>query len=259
MKYVKKILPKMYIETDKRLADRSQKQVLLSETEYDYLNDRAHLIDSEEKQIYETVSEKEQRLKKKMDVISSKAKKEINRLSREMFEYQELAGKLEQELHECEQRLKTQENLNENLKRISRERANSKRGLQTKKTHKGYVLLETQQMEISVRTGARQIPIPVRVWRSTIQSPYDATIPLASILGEIERDLTEDIFKILGIQGWVEPDSDGSYRKFRNSDGTEVCGVYRRQYRGNFKSGFWEIYVYHTMEISVPEELITRK
>ena len=255
--YVKRtIFPGIYRKTiGKAALDKSA--VILSDREYQSLLEKAARVESVNTEIKKRIKEREQEIfrqvlrERKKD--ATRAEQEKNRIERRAYEYEQLAVDMKKLAEEYKTELDEQRSLNDNLKRISRERANSKRGLKPKKTHPGYIILDSQEIEINVRYLQRQ----VRAWRSTIQTPYDATIPLATIQHEIEADLESQIFSLMGIRAWTQADDNGFYRTFHDSNGDEVCGEFKRQYKRNFRTGFWEIYIYHTSELTAAEELVS--
>ena len=74
--------------------------------------------------------------------------------------------------------------LNSNLRRIMRERANAKRGLKPKKLHHGYVVLDSQQYNYLFRHGNKTIG-NYPCWKLRVQSPYDSSIPYNTIVKDI--------------------------------------------------------------------------
>lgn len=155
-----------------------------------------------------------------------------------------------------EDALERQQNLNNNLRRIARERANAKRGLTPKKEHSGYVVLYSAQYKQHCEKWK-----VVNAWHSVLQTPYDASLPLHQIKDIIADDLIE-VFACLGIRGVQDTDENGNYVTWtveENGVKREVCGLYRWDYRANYKSGLWEMNLYHTKSIRVPEEYRPRK
>lgn len=61
--------------------------------------------------------------------------------------------------------------LNENLLRISKERANAERKLKPKKGHTGYVVLASKEKEYRYKVDRRNWDA-VMLWETTVQSPY---------------------------------------------------------------------------------------
>lgn len=173
----------------------------------------------------------------------------------------------------AEEQLQNQVGLNENLKRIARERANATRKIPNKKQHDGYLVLSCRQWtehylhELSEEEYAEKPvefrnshsfpclePKTAQVWKSLLQTPYDSSIPLTNLLELIEEnDLWEqNILKDLGCPKMNESNINGYYQKFFDQDGAEVNGLFRWNYIANFRSGFWEMELYTTQCLQVP-------
>lgn len=158
--------------------------------------------------------------------------------------------KAENEKNDLLEKLHRQENLNVNLKRITRERANAQRGLEPKKEHSGYlVMLSTQYRQ---HYGRGKV---ANVWKSVLQTPYNSSLPLNQIKSDIWRDLMDEVLYPMGVRKVQTPDKNGEYEVWLSEDRKrEVCGLYGWSFKANYKSGFWEIDLYHTKSIKVPEE-----
>lgn len=173
----------------------------------------------------------------------------------------------------AEEQLQNQMELNENLKRIARERANATRKIPNKKQHDGYLVLSCRQWtehymcelsgeKFAERTvefrNSHSFPClehkTAQVWKSILQTPYDASIPLYNIQELIEEnDLWEQgILEELSCPRMNESSINGYYQKFTDQDGVEVNGLFRWNYIANFKSGFWEMELYTTKCLQVP-------
>lgn len=72
-------------------------------------------------------------------------------------------------MYSNDKRLKAEE-LNNNLIRICKERANAERGLSPKKKHSGYIALKSEQAKRVQYNGKKREESPV--WKTTIQTPY---------------------------------------------------------------------------------------
>lgn len=177
--------------------------------------------------------------------------------------------------------LTNERDLQKNLLRIMRERSNQKRGITPKKEHDGYIVLDSSQftektkrdewasnIDTSKYTSAENrayaikhglltvITVEISVWRSTLQTPYDAALPLEDIQNKVEKDLWEGgVLKSIGCPGMMVPEENGKYHYFgKTEDGTEKNGLYRWRFRANFRSGQWELELYTTRGLRVPEE-----
>ena len=118
------------------------------------------------------------------------------------------AASLREDLEEAQKAIENEKFLNSNLQRIMRERSNQARGITPKKAHDGYLVLKSRQwaetypVEIwdtedhqtryggNKRLAARKGYLTIEkksvvLWRSTLQTPYDASIPLDQIQGRL--------------------------------------------------------------------------
>lgn len=186
------------------------------------------------------------------------------------------ASRAEAEKSGMEESLKKQQNLNNNLKRIARERANAARGLTPKKEHRGYVVLFSAQYKQRYRVDhdfdewRKENPYTNKsefvayenkvadVWHSVLQTPYDASLPLNQVKDDIWDDLMHSVLYPLGFRQAQPVEKNGEYRTWtsKNEEGTvrELCGLYRWDFKANYKSGLWELNLYHTKSLRVPEE-----
>lgn len=132
--------------------------------------------------------------------------------------------------------------LNQNLLRISKERANAKRGLKPKKEHGGYVVLFSQQYDY--RDGNRIY----KVWKTVLQTPHDASIPLEDIRPLVNDDLIQTFGGALGLKEVVKIFDHIDWDEEKNT-------LFNRIYKANFRSGFWEVEYLHTQPIQVPVDM----
>lgn len=175
----------------------------------------------------------------------------------------------------AEAELKRQQYLNGNLKRIARERANQDRDIRPKKEHDGYLVMSSRQwvenyeytytdeeydaMDYSFRSKHPK-PYTERrkadVWKSIIQTPYDASLPLDQVRGMVEdTDLWDrGILSDIGCPNMANNDTNGTYRRFKkNDEGYEENGLYKWKFVANYRSGFWELEIFTTKSLRVPE------
>ncbi|MBQ6025160.1 MAG: hypothetical protein IJL20_06085 [Lachnospiraceae bacterium] len=158
-----------------------------------------------------------------------------------------------------ESELQRERNRNVNLQRIMRERANQARGITPKKNHDGYIVLESRQwtehymVELRVSGKIRIGHRSAVVWKSTIQTPYDASLPVNQISDLVESGI-KAMMGELNIDVFVERESNGKYSDFGlNDEGYEKNGLYRWQYKANYRTGLWEIEIYTTKSLKIPE------
>lgn len=159
---------------------------------------------------------------------------------------------VEQENEAIKKVLEQQRSLNCNLKRIARERANAKRGLTPKKERSGYIVLFSVQYKERYRNENNEKCL-ANTWKSVMQTPYDATIPLEEIVDDIWIELTNHILYSIGFRMVQSMEKNGEYISWTDGN-EELCGLYRWDYKANYKSGFWEMSLYHTKSLKLPEE-----
>lgn len=149
----------------------------------------------------------------------------------------------------------TAKNKNNNLIRIMRERANAKRGLTPKKTNPGYMVLSSEQYDYRYKPEDARNVATVRIWRTVLQSPYDATIPIKQARDDIEQELHDEVLGQMRFR-WMEQ-KEYAVIKYTDENGVEREGnnLFKWTYKANYKSGFWEVVLYHTKSIIVPEGL----
>ena len=184
-------------------------------------------------------------------------------------------------LLETRKKLEAQESLNHNLVRIMKERANQARGIRPKKDHDGYIVLRSREWletcEIETwdseehrqsyntdtdKDAARHLGYlvirkeAVKCWKSEIQTPYNSSLPQQLIEDRIYEDLKNKVLADLNVTQIqiADPSTKGSYVDFGyDEDGNKINGLYQLKYVANYKSGFWELEIYTTGSLEVPE------
>ena len=122
--------------------------------------------------------------------------------------------------------------LNDGLLRIARERANAQRGLTPKATHPGYIVLSSAETVSHDSLGRTYV-----YWRTCVQTPYAASLSPESLTGRLTA-ARPDILRDLQIP-------EGSV------DHTTL--------RADYRSGLWEVQIYHSHPCVVPSDMIPRK
>lgn len=236
--------------------------IMLSIAEYEQLQREIHSLKTE-------INDKGYQIKE----LKSLQKREIERLRREYEqeleneqenirqEYELKQKKLNNSLKNARFLAKKWEDLNKNLLRIMKERANSKRGLQPKKERSGYQLLSSQEYQyiykrdIVVKEATFNRPEITRTvtnkafcFRTVIQSPFDAKLPILDVKLLFYKDLMKAPLKYLGVK-----DTHKFDESILNSNENYL---FKADVRANFRSGFMEIEILTTKQINVPEDLI---
>lgn len=149
-----------------------------------------------------------------------------------------------------------QKDLNENLLRVARERANADRKLKRKKEHTGYVVVVSS--EKIYRYKSRQRLESVKLWETVIQSPYSIEFPAEQakklILEEFFPETGEWEAARLGIERWVA----GDYEDFLSAADKDeeimqqnTALTEYRSFRANYRAGYWEMILVHTRPLEV--------
>lgn len=171
-------------------------------------------------------------------------------------EAQEKSDEMCGQLETVKEEVKRLEDMNADLKRIARERANQLRGITPKKEHDGYIVLRSEEwkekwIEPASGKSKKTIRKEADVWKSVIQTPVDASIPLK----EVEADMIKSIRSVLDEMGcgWcVKKGSMGYSESWKDSQKYPNV-LYRWKFRADYKAGLWEADVYTTNSLVVPE------
>lgn len=226
---------------------------LLTNEEYEELNDE---IDRLKRLVSQKEREKEEAVKKINDAAVSYKKKAD-------AEAQAVKDEAARQVEVAEAERDRQTNLNNNLLRITRERANAKRGLQPKKEHHGY-RFSGKIMQTKVISGhdKKEGAIYTEVWKATLESPYNATIPIHQIQDKIFDDLKgmDGILSKLYIKYWTYKDSPviwkGTYADaMKDNEGKENY-LFDYKFMINPKSQLWEIQITTTKSIRALAEMM---
>jgi len=171
---------------------------------------------------------------------------------------QALIDEKNEELAAAKAEIEFQKNLNANLLRISRERANADRKLKPKKEHSGYVVISSQEKEIRYKIGKKMYAAVV--WETVLQSPYNIEYTEDQARKMIFAELLTDEggWKLadIGITSRYMADyaelieSMGDTIKTRNR-------AFNQRLRANYKAGYWEYIVQHTLPVKhVPKDML---
>ncbi len=171
---------------------------------------------------------------------------------------------VEQELDAERNESAYQRSLNENLLRISRERANADRRLRPKKEHTGYVVVSSAEKEISYKDYYGKSK-KVMLWETVLQSPYSV-----DFTEEQARHQMQELFKRGENGGWLisQIGISATYgkgyaelirEKEWKSDVSKRNVLLGRRLRANYRAGYWEMIFLHTKPLSaVPKNMRAR-
>ena len=153
----------------------------------------------------------------------------------ELKEYQDLNKKnkiLEEKILDLEQ-------LNYNLLRINKERANAKRGLKPKKEHTGYIVLN--QEEACLRFQKEGCWEEINCWRICIQTPLDSLLKLDKkvILQGIQDSFGLEQDLILHKNRLTRKEF---YKLWDKIQQDQIQIILKTKYKANNLSELWEVY-----------------
>jgi hypothetical protein len=183
-----------------------------------------------------------------------------------------------EQLEKVKAELRNEEILNVNLLRIMRERANQARGIRPKKNHDGYIVLGSRQWtekyteEVwdseehaekygngeyrshAIKQGYLRLEKKmVNTWRSIIQTPYSASLPVEPVRARVKKEIGK-VSADIGVEYHIDEANKDNCHDWQIRDYEECANMlYRAQYSANYKTGFWELTIYTTKSLRVPE------
>lgn len=190
--------------------------------------------------------------------VESYKKQADNMVSKEKENAQNEVYSIQLDLNSARKEIDRLNSLNSNLLRISRERANSKRGLKPKKAHHGYVVLDSQQNNYIHRWyNSKRIATvsTFSCWKVRIQSPYDCSIPFNVITKNIQEDLSNILGVSLGIDLIINKINEKSIKDIETLWNDENNFIFKTVYKSNYKSGLWEVEYLVKDSISFPKDM----
>lgn len=202
---------------------------LLTEEEYQQLRQEIADAKEEARRAWQAVED--------MKISAQRYKATVDKAAQKRVEAaQELQTAAEMEMIR-------QIDLNANLRRLACERANADRKVQNKKQHDGYIVFSSQEYQHTYKPGRNAEKL--WCWKTVVQSPYSATIPLNTVKPDIKDDLINKFGARLGFERVVQGVPED---RSKNT-------VFLESYRANFKAGYWEIEYLHTHPVTVPEDM----
>ncbi len=146
-----------------------------------------------------------------------------------------------------------QRELNENLIRIARERANADRQIKPKKERAGYVVLSSRQKKYRYKRDRNHWD-EVLLWETVIQTPYSVEFSAEQAMTESAELFARDESGnwLVGRLG-LDFVYNGRYEdlisdaKFVNWQNYNV--IIEKIYNANGKVGYWEIVLTHTLPL----------
>lgn len=170
---------------------------------------------------------------------------------------QQKVSSMEQALAGAQEEIAYQRNLNANLLRISRERANAERKLKPKKEHTGFVVVTSGEKEHRYKDGNRHLRT-VLLRETVLQSPYSVDFTEAQARKEIFEDLFQgdesgcSLIERMGIDAFY---ADGYAELVEDTQWRDVYQQYNvmveTHLKANFRTGYWELSCLHTKPLGV--------
>ena len=169
------------------------------------------------------------------------------------------------ELERVKQEAAYQRRLNENLLRISRERANADRALKPKKVHSGYVVVMSSEKKYRYKID-RQRTGMATLWETIIQTPYSVEFTEDQVKAQIKDELFPQgggwLIGRIGINGRYNSDYEDLVHDEKVSPDFLERNIALSGQQGlmrNFKTGYWDIKLTHTRSLGqVPAEMRAR-
>lgn len=135
------------------------------------------------------------------------------------------------------------ENLNKNLLRIMKERANADREIVPKKKHHGYIILYLQELYVKQEAYKSSTCDEPPTWKTQVQTPYPINFKSFEIKKQIFEDFEDNgIFAEMGIQTVSDKEETG-------------IKIHHYLSRANIRTGYWEIEFYTMGEINIPQSM----
>ncbi len=224
----------------------SATHVILSLEELNALNGKIRTLENQYKDGKQEIIKEREKANKRIFKVSEECQQKIN--------------SVKSDLNNTNGEIERLNGLNKNLLRISRERANAKRGIKPKKEHDGYILLDsteyTYQLRIPKKKGYDLRKLSC--WKVRIQSVYDASMPF----DVIEKNLEEDLLKVfgakLGISSLINNFENRKLDYINKLWESDERFIFKTSYKQNFKSGFWEVEYLVNTSIVVPSEMLVK-
>lgn len=221
----------------------SFKAIKENETEYSHI-----ILESDE---YSNLIQKINIESYKNDMLEKKFKEELQNIQKLKNEQ---ISENEKSIAALTEQLKHQKELNDNLLRISKERANAKRGLKPKKERSGFIALSLEQYVYVMKSFGNTKDIPC--WKVRIQTPYDSSLEYSKVQSLMHDNNKYLLGRCLGVSIlW----SNNRMKEISVGDIDELLKdktiVFNTKFRANIKQGFWEVDYLVNKIVNIPDEL----
>lgn len=166
-----------------------------------------------------------------------------------------------QALSEAESKIEYWRGLNENLLRISKERANADRNLKPKKEHTGYIVVSSTEKEYRYKVDRRHWETVI-LWETVLQTPYPIDFAEEQAREETKELIENDsLVARIGINMYYDGDYEGLLENSKWNDPKleERNIMFKGRLRANYRAGYWEVIFSHTKPLGiVPADMRAR-
>ena len=190
---------------------------------------------------------------KKIHQIQSEAQSRITDAEKKVAKN---TAEWEKKLAAEQQESALQRELNANLLRITKERANAERDLKPKKEHTGYVVLTSAEKESRYKDSYGH-PRTITLWETAMETPYTVDFEAEQVRGLI-RELTQEdedgnwpIRRIGITENYPGKYANMIQNKEWHEKYKEHNVMLERWLRANYRRGYWELVFLHTKPLSV--------
>ena len=190
---------------------------------------------------------------KKIHQIQSEAQSRITDAEKKIANN---TAEWEKKLAAEQQESALQRELNANLLRITKERANAERDLKPKKEHIGYVVLTSAEKESRYKDSYGH-PRTITLWETAMETPYTVDFEAEQVRGLI-RELTQEdedgnwpICRIGITENYPGKYANMIQNKEWHEKYKEHNVMLERWLKANYRSGYWELVFLHTKPLAV--------
>lgn len=157
------------------------------------------------------------------------------------FEKDKIISDLQSQIEILIDKVNKAENLNKNLIRICRERANAKRDIKNKKKHNGYICLSSESYRFN--NSDKEFN------KILVETPYTINMIIDDVKNLILEDFKNQILKDLGYDNIVD------YYTFKNlyfNDNDDNKYLIYKNLKSSFKTNLWTVEIYINTSTVIP-------
>lgn len=150
--------------------------------------------------------------------------------------------------------------INDNLLRITKERANAERKLKNKKKHSGYVLYSADKYlyKMTEGYGKNTKKMSFNCWLVKMQTPYKISIESDSLLRLVYVDFRNTLCPLLNLDSIYTPNEFRSWSiadlSSKYKSGEKL--IFNLEPKINANKGFWEISFLSSAAINILDEIL---